>query len=94
MAQEGPGGIPVAGPAATFMGRSASTQSVSGPSSGLDHRQNPGLQGLGQVGPGVDHGGQVGIILTSVGGQMVGKRLAIGTQVVVRFRVARLEGRS
>jgi len=30
---------------------------------GLDHRQNAGLQGLGQVGPCFDHGGQVGVIL-------------------------------
>jgi hypothetical protein len=30
---------------------------------GLDHRHDASLQGLGQVGPGFDHGGQVGVIL-------------------------------
>ena len=30
---------------------------------GLDHRHDAGLQGLRQVGPCIDHGGQVGVIL-------------------------------
>jgi hypothetical protein len=30
---------------------------------GLDHRHDAGLQGLGQVGPCFDHGGQVGVIV-------------------------------
>ena len=42
-----------------FAGPSARPASIS---RGLDHRQNAGLQGLGQVGPGFDHGGQVGVI--------------------------------
>jgi len=29
--------------------------------SGFDHRQDAGLQGFGQSGPCIDHGGQVGV---------------------------------
>ncbi len=32
-----------------------------------DHRHDASLQGLGQVGPGIDHGGQVGVILAHDG---------------------------
>ena len=35
----------------------------------LDHRQDAGLDRLGQLGPGFDHGGKIRVTLTSVGGQ-------------------------
>ncbi len=37
-----------------------SPQGISG-LGGFDHRQDAGLQGLGQVGPCFDHGGKVGV---------------------------------
>ncbi|MGA7499662.1 MAG: hypothetical protein WBX00_23275 [Isosphaeraceae bacterium] len=39
-----------------------SPQGISG-LGGFDHRQDAGLQGLGQVGPCFDHGGQAGVIV-------------------------------
>ena len=58
-------------------GRSALTHSTSGIVGGqprpfcvslrrLDHRDDPRLEGFGQAGPGIDHGGQVGVALGQI----------------------------
>jgi hypothetical protein len=53
----------------------------------LDHRDDTGLDGIGQVRPSVDDGGQAGVGLTGVDGQIMGKVGGQKTQAVNRLAV-------
>ena len=60
----------------------------------MNHRHDAGLQGLGQVGPCFDYGGQVGVGSTGVVRQMIGNGRGGLTQVVVRHPLGASERRS
>jgi hypothetical protein len=51
----------------------------------LDHGQDAGLQGLGQVGPRFDHGGQIGVIRGGRRGATRGCALPLRCQRGDRF---------